>query len=75
MKKCEVLDNCLIAIGKGSIVYVSDRQYELARQKLKLIEVKKEEPKVEVKEEVKPTEEVKAVETAVQPKAKKTRKK
>lgn len=72
MKKCEVLDNCLIAIGKGSIVYVSDRQYELARKKLKLIDVKKEEPKVE---EVKPVEEVKSVETATQPKAKKTRKK
>lgn len=70
MKKCEVLDNCLIAVGKGSIVYVSDRQYEIGRKKLKLVEEKKEEPKVEeVKAEVKP------VETAVQPKAKKTRKK
>lgn len=72
MKKCEVLDNCLIAIGKGSIVYVSDRQYELARTKLKLVEVKKEEPKVEAKEEVKEVE-VKPIEEAVQPKAKKTR--
>ena len=73
MKKCEVLDNCLIAVGKGSIVYVSDRQYEIGRKKLKLVEEKKEEPKAEPKEEVKA--EVKSVETAVQPKAKKTRKK
>ena len=70
MKKCEVLDNCLIAIGKGSIVYVSDRQYNLARGKLKLVEEKKESPKVEEK----PIEEVKPIEEAVQPKAKKTRK-
>ncbi len=73
MKKCEVLEDCLIAIGKGSIVNVSDRQYELARKKLKLVEVKKEEVKVEPKAEV--VEEVQPIETATQPKAKKTRKK
>lgn len=74
MKKCEVLEDCLISIGKGSIVNVSDRQYELARKKLKLIDVKKVEPKVEVNEEVKEVE-VKPIEEAVQPKVKKTRKK
>lgn len=71
MKKCEVLDNCLIAVGKGSIVYISDRQYEIARKKFKLVEEKKKEEKPE---EVKPVEEVKPIETAALPKAKKTRK-
>lgn len=61
--KCEVLDNCVIAVGKGSIVEVSPRQYELARKVLKPISEEKK-----VKEE-------KAVETAELPKAKKTRKK
>lgn len=67
--KCEVLDNCVLAVGKGSIVEVSQRQYEIARKILKPIENKKVEPKEEKVEEVKPIEE------AVQPKAKKTRKK
>ena len=73
MKKCEVLDNTVIAVGKGSIVIVSDRQYELARNKLKPIDVKKEEPKVvEAKED---EIEIKPIEESVQPKAQKTRKK
>lgn len=70
MLKCEVLDNCVIAVGKGSIVNVSERQFELARKKLKpvTLEKKSEEEKVEKIEEVK-------VETAELPKAKQTRKK
>lgn len=68
MVKCEVLDTCSIVVGKGSIVEVSPRQYEIARKFLKPVNEKKEE-KVEVKEEVKP------IETAELPKAKKTRKK
>lgn len=66
--KCEVLDNCVIAVGKGSIVEVSPRQYEIARKLLKPLS---EEKKVEKKE----VKEVKEVETAELPKAKKTRKK
>lgn len=71
MVKCEVLDNCVIAVGKGSIVNVSERQFELARKKLKPVTLEKEkksEEKVEKIEEVK-------VETAELPKAKQTRKK
>lgn len=68
MVKCEVLDTCSIVVGKGSIVEVSPRQYEIARKFLKPVNEKKEE-KVEVKEEVKP------IETAELPKVKKTRKK
>lgn len=64
--KCEVLDNCVIAVGKGSIVEVSERQFELARKVLKPIESKAKAEKVE---------EVKEVETTELPKAKKTRKK
>lgn len=70
MIKCEVLDTCSIVVGKGSIVEVSPRQYEIARKFLKPINEKKAEAKDEVKEV-----EVKPIEEAVQPKAKKTRKK
>lgn len=49
MKKCEVLNDTVIACLKGSIVMVSDKTYELARHKLKPVDVKKEE-KVVVKE-------------------------
>jgi hypothetical protein len=45
MLKCEVLDNTVLAIGKGSIVYVSERQFNLARKVLKPIN--EEEKKVE----------------------------
>ena len=44
MLKCEVLDNTVLSIGKGSIVYVSEKQYNLARKVLKPIH---EEEKVE----------------------------
>ena len=44
MVKCEVLDNTVLSIGKGSIVYVSEKQYNLARKVLKPIS---EEKKVE----------------------------
>lgn len=44
MKKCEVLKDCAIAVGKGSIVFVSDVQYNIASELLKPIteEVNKE---------------------------------
>lgn len=73
MLKCEVIDNTVIAVGKGSIVYVSERQYELARKVLKPI--KAEEKKVEKSETTEKVEEkVETVETTDVPK-KETRKK
>ena len=75
MKKCEVLCNTVIAVQKGSIVIVDDRQYEHARRKLKPIEeVKKVEKKEPVIPEVE-TREEKAIETAELPKEKKVKKK
>lgn len=48
-KKCEVLANRLsLVVGKGSVVYVEDRQYEIAKQFLKPLN----EPKPDVKEDV-----------------------
>lgn len=35
MKKCEVLADTCISVKKGSIVYVDDRQFELAKRVLK----------------------------------------
>lgn len=63
MLKCEVLNDTVIAIKKGSIVNVDEKQYELARKHLKPI--REEEKKTEVQQ----------IETAELPKAKKTRKK
>lgn len=63
MLKCEVLNDTVIAIKKGSIVIVDDKQFELAKKHLKPI--KEEEKKVEVQQ----------IETAELPKARKTRKK
>ena len=37
MKKYEVLKDCALAVGKGSIVYVSDVQYNIASELLKPI--------------------------------------
>ena len=37
MRKCEVLNDTVIAVKKGSIVIVEDRQFELARKHLKPI--------------------------------------
>lgn len=70
MKKCEVLvDRCSLVVGKGSIVYVDERQFELARNFIKpLGEEKTKEPKTE-----KPKEEVK--ENVVEEKPKKKSKK
>lgn len=49
MKKCEVLKDCALAIGKGSIVFVSDVQYNIASELLKPItEEVNEEPIEEV---------------------------
>lgn len=48
MKKCEVLvDRVSLVVGKGSIVLVDDKQFELARNFIKPIDLPK--PK-EVKE-------------------------
>lgn len=64
--KCEVLSNCVIAIEKGSVVIVSEKQYELARKVLKPLE------KEAKKENV---EEVREIEKATLPKSKSIRKK
>lgn len=73
MKKCEVLQDTVISVLKGSIVMVSDRQYELKRNKLKPIEeVKKVEKPVPQEVE---TREEKGIETAELPKPKKAKKK
>lgn len=37
MKKCEVLKDCALAVGKGSIVIISDVQYNIASELLKPI--------------------------------------
>ena len=37
MKKCEVLKDCALSVGKGSIVIVSDVQYNIASELLKPI--------------------------------------
>lgn len=51
MKKCEVLKDCVLAVGKGSIVFVSDVQYNIASELLKPItEEVNEEPIEEVNE-------------------------
>lgn len=51
MKKCEVLKDCALAVGKGSIVFVSDVQYNIASELLKPITEKvNEEPIEEVNE-------------------------
>lgn len=51
MKKCEVLKDCALAVGKGSIVFVSDVQYNIASELLKPItEEVNEQPIEEVNE-------------------------
>lgn len=57
MIKCEVLDTCTIVVGKGSIVEVSERQFELARKTLKPIESKQAKSEVKA-EKVEKVEEV-----------------
>ena len=55
MKKCEVVvDRVSLVVGKGSIVNVDDKQFELARAFLKPVGVETEsKPKnVEVREDV-----------------------
>lgn len=46
MIKCEVLGRAVLTIEKGSVVNVTERQYELARNLLKPIN--EDEPKQEV---------------------------
>lgn len=69
MKKYEVLVDTVINVKKGSIVIVSDKQFELKRNKLKPLDDKKEVKEVKVEE----------IETRVlddeQPKRKQVRKK
>lgn len=58
MKKCEVVaDAVTIVVGKGSIVYISEKQYELARGALKPL---KNEKPAEAPEEEKVIKEKKA---------------
>ena len=45
MLKCEVLNDTAIAIKKGSIVLVDEKQFELARKVLKPITEEKKEEK------------------------------
>lgn len=61
MRKCEVLNDTVIAVKKGSIVIVEDKQFELAKKHLKPIEMG--------------SAEVEKIETAELPKARRTRKK
>lgn len=49
--RCEVLDTCNIVVGKGSIVEVSERQYELARKFLKPLVTKEKKDNSEEKAE------------------------
>ena len=42
MLKCEVLQDTVLSIGKGSVVLVSEKQFELARKVLKPVEIKTE---------------------------------
>lgn len=51
MKRCEVLEARTLAVGKGSIVIVSDLQYNTASEYLKPLkeeEVKEEKPKFKI---------------------------
>ena len=52
MKKCEVLNNCNLSILKGSIVFVDDRQFEVAKKLLKPIKENKEAKVEKVEDEV-----------------------
>lgn len=72
MIKCEVLDTCNIVVGKGSIVEVSERQYELARKFLKPLNAKKE---IKSEEPVKVEETTAKVEEVEVPKIEKRTKK
>lgn len=64
--KCEVLKDSVLHIQKGSIVEVSERQFELARRVLKPIEVKaiKTSVEEEIKAEAPKRKKKKAEETA-----------
>lgn len=42
MIKCEVLDTCTLVCGKGSIVDISNTQYEIAKKYLKPLDTKEE---------------------------------
>lgn len=51
MKKCEVLvERVSLTVGKGSVVIVDDKQFELAKSFLKPLDIKKEVKQEEVKE-------------------------
>lgn len=69
MKKCEVLQDTVIKVLKGSTVIVNDKTFELAKSKLKPLDVKKEVKVQEVE-----TREEKEIEMPEEPK-KRNRKK
>lgn len=67
MRKCEVLvDRVSLIVSKGSVVFVDDKQFELAKPFLKPCDLVVEQQPLEVKEietrEEKPQELVKKVE-------------
>lgn len=66
MIKCEVIETCTIVCGKGSIVEISDTQYQIAKKFLKPLNTK---------EEVKGTNESEIETSKVEEKGKKTKKK
>lgn len=51
MVRCEVLQDTVLAIKKGSVVLVDERQFELARRILKPVADKPKETKKKTKEE------------------------
>lgn len=59
MKKCEVLGSAVLRIEKGSIVYVNEKQYELARKLLKPVDEDKKAKPVEAQPVEVRTEEAK----------------
>ena len=58
MLKCEVLQDTVLSVCKGSVILVTEKQYELARNVLKPVEIK-----TEAKAEVVETRTDKAKET------------
>lgn len=53
MPRCEVLvDRCSLVVGKGSIVNIDERQFELARQFVKPLDAPKQEKVVDKKVDV-----------------------
>lgn len=71
-KKCEVIaERVSLVVSKGSVVFVDDRQFEIAKQFLKPMEAKVEKPVAEDKPAVIETREEKPLEKEVKSKKKK----